>query len=149
MSSTESNSRTLRASGNARSVRSPIGAGFTLIELVVVISVISILLAIAIPIYSRSILSARERALKSDLATLRQDIWRYTLDKQKAPQSLDDIRAAGYIKKIPDDPITREPNWEVVQDEVLISPDQQDPGIIDVHSTSNATATDGTAYSTW
>ncbi len=149
MSSTESNSRTLRASGNARSVRSPIGAGFTLIELVVVISVISILLAIAIPIYSRSILSARERALKSDLATLRQDIWRYTLDKQKAPQSLDDIRAAGYIKKIPDDPITREPNWEVVQDEVLISPDQQDPGIIDVHSASNATATDGTAYSTW
>ena len=123
--------------------------GFTLIELVVVISVIAILLAIAIPIYSRSILSARERALRSDLATLRQDIWRYTLDKQKAPQSLDDIRAAGYIKKIPDDPITREPNWEVVQDEVLISPDQQDPGIIDVHSASNATATDGTAYSTW
>ncbi len=142
---TRSKSRSL-ASLNAHS---PAQDGFTLIELVVVISVIAILLAIAIPIYSRSILSARERALKSDLATLRQDIWRYTLDKQKAPQSLDDIRAAGYIKKIPDDPITREPNWEVVQDEVLISPDQQDPGIIDVHSASNATATDGTAYSTW
>ncbi len=142
---TRSKSRSL-ASLNAHS---PAREGFTLIELVVVISVIAILLAIAIPIYSRSILSARERALKSDLATLRQDIWRYTLDKQKAPQSLDDIRAAGYIKKIPDDPITREPNWEVVQDEVLISPDQQDPGIIDVHSASNATATDGTAYSTW
>ena len=143
---TRSNSRSLLASHNANA---PAQDGFTLIELVVVISVIAILLAIAIPIYSRSILSARERALKSDLATLRQDIWRYTLDKQKAPQSLDDIRAAGYIKKIPDDPITREPNWEVVQEEVLISPDQQDPGIIDVHSASNATATDGTAYSTW
>lgn len=143
---TRSKSRSLLASLNAHS---PAQDGFTLIELVVVISVIAILLAIAIPIYSRSILSARERALRSDLATLRQDIWRYTLDKQKAPQSLDDIRAAGYIKKIPDDPITREPNWEVVQDEVLISPDQQDPGIIDVHSASNATATDGTAYSTW
>ncbi len=143
---TRSNSRSLLASHNTHCSATD---GFTLIELVVVISVIAILLAIAIPIYSRSILSARERALKSDLATLRQDIWRYTLDKQKAPQSLDDIRAAGYIKKIPDDPITREPNWEVVQDEVLISPDQQDPGIIDVHSASNATATDGTAYSTW
>jgi len=143
---TRSNSRSLLASHNANA---PAQDGFTLIELVVVISVIAILLAISIPIYSRSILSARERALKSDLATLRQDIWRYTLDKQKAPQSLDDIRAAGYIKKIPDDPITREPNWEVVQEEVLISPDQQDPGIIDVHSASNATATDGTAYSTW
>lgn len=143
---TRSKSRSLLASLNPHS---PAQYGFTLIELVVVISVIAILLAIAIPIYSRSILSARERALRSDLATLRQDIWRYTLDKQKAPQSLDDIRAAGYIKKIPDDPITREPNWEVVQDEVLISPDQQDPGIIDVHSASNATATDGTAYSTW
>jgi len=146
---TSSNSICEYASLDIRLPRRSRKAGFTLIELVVVISVISILLAIAIPIYSRSILSARERALRSELATLRQDIWRYTLDKQKAPQSLDDLSAAGYIKKIPDDPMTREPNWEVVQDEVLISPDQQDPGIIDVHSASNATATDGTAYSTW
>ena len=146
---TSSNSICEYAGSDIRLLRRSRQAGFTLIELVVVISVISILLAIAIPIYSRSILSARERALRSELATLRQDIWRYTLDKQKAPQSLDDLSAAGYIKKIPDDPMTREPNWEVVQDEVLISPDQQDPGIIDVHSASNATATDGTAYSTW
>lgn len=146
---TSSNSICEYAGPDIRLPRRSRQAGFTLIELVVVISVISILLAIAIPIYSRSILSARERALRSELATLRQDIWRYTLDKQKAPQSLDDLSAAGYIKKIPDDPMTREPNWEVVQDEVLISPDQQDPGIIDVHSASNATATDGTAYSTW
>jgi general secretion pathway protein G len=120
-----------------------------MIELVLVISIISILLAIAIPLYSRSILAARERALRSDLNLLRQDIWKYTMDKQRAPQSLDDLRAAGYIDKIPDDPMTNEPNWEVVQDEVLISVDQQDPGVTDVHSASNATAMDGTAYSSW
>ncbi|HTZ82790.1 MAG TPA: prepilin-type N-terminal cleavage/methylation domain-containing protein [Candidatus Acidoferrales bacterium] len=123
--------------------------GFTLLELMVVISVIMILLAIAVPTYSRSIVAANERALRSDLSLLRQDIWKYTLDKQKAPQSLDDLRAAGYITKIPDDPMTHEPNWEVVQEDVLLSPDQQDPGIIDVHSASTATASDGTAYNTW
>lgn len=114
-----------------------------------VISLMTILLAIAIPVYSRSIIAARERTLRSDLAILRQDIWKYTLDKQKAPQSLDDLRAAKYIEKIPDDPITREPNWEVTQEEVLLSPFQQDPGITDVHSASNALSSDGTAYSTW
>ena len=123
--------------------------GFTMIELVMVLSIISILLAIALPLYSRSILAARERTLRSDLALLRQDIWRYTTDKQRAPQSLDDLRSAGYISKIPDDPMTHEPNWEVVQEEVLISVDQQESGITDVHSASDATATDGTAYSTW
>ncbi|HEV2397239.1 MAG TPA: hypothetical protein VGS27_09890, partial [Candidatus Sulfotelmatobacter sp.] len=106
-------------------------------------------LAIAVPTYSRSIVAANERALRSDLSLLRQDIWKYTLDKQKAPQSLDDLRAAGYITKIPDDPMTHEPNWEVVQEDVLLSPDQQDPGIIDVHSASTATASDGTSYNTW
>ncbi len=120
-----------------------------MIELMMVIAVISILLAIAIPTYSRSILAARERSLRDDLSLLRQDIWRYTLDKQKAPQSLDDLRAANYIDKIPEDPMTHEPNWEVVQEDILLSPDQQDPGIVDVHSASSATAIDGTPYSSW
>jgi general secretion pathway protein G len=123
--------------------------GFTLLELMIIISIVAIMLSIAIPIYSRSILSARERALRSDLETLRADIWKYTLDKQKGPQGLDDLRTAGYIDKIPDDPITREPNWEVVQEDMLLSVDQQDPGIVDVHSASNNTASDGTAYSSW
>ena len=123
--------------------------GFTLLELMIVLSIIAILLAIVIPTYSRSIVAAREKALRSDLTQLRTAIWRFTFDKQKAPQSLDDLRAAGYIDKIPDDPMTREPNWEVVQDEVLLSVDQQEPGVIDVHSASNNTASDGTAYSTW
>ncbi len=123
--------------------------GFTLIELMVVMSIIAIFLAIVIPSYSRSLVAARENALRSDLSQLREAIWKYTFDKQKAPQSLDDLRVAGYIDKIPDDPMTKEPNWEVVEDEYLISADQQDPGLIDVHSASNAIATDGTTYSTW
>jgi general secretion pathway protein G len=123
--------------------------GFTILELMIVMAIIAILLAVVIPTYSRSLVAARERALRSDLDLLRDDIWKYTFDKQKAPESLDDLRAAGYIDKIPDDPMTHEPNWEVVEDEYLISPDQQDPGLVDVHSASNAIGTDGTAYSTW
>jgi general secretion pathway protein G len=123
--------------------------GFTLIELIVVISVITILMAIAIPTYSHSIVAARERALRSDLAILREDIWKYTIDKQKAPQSIDDLRMAKYIDKIPVDPMTHEPNWEVVQEETLLSADQQESGIVDVHSASTNTASDGTAYNTW
>jgi general secretion pathway protein G len=123
--------------------------GFTLLELIVVMAIIAILLAIVIPTYSRSLIAARERALHADLNLLRGSIWKYTFDKQKAPQSLDDLRVAGYVEKIPDDPMTHEPNWEVDEDEYLLSPDQQDPGIIDVHSASNAIGTDGTAYSTW
>jgi len=123
--------------------------GFTLLELMVVISIIAIFLAIVIPTYSRSILAAHENQLRSELSQLREAIWRYTFDKQKDPQSLDDLRVAGYIDRIPDDPMTKEPNWEVVEDEYLLSADQQDPGLIDVHSASNALASDGTAYSSW
>ena len=112
-------------------------------------SIIAILLSIAIPTYSRSIVAARERTLRSDLETLRDAIWKFTFDKQKAPQSLDDLRMANYIEKIPNDPMTHEPNWEVVQDDVMLSVEQQDPGVTDVHSASNATASDGTAYSSW
>jgi general secretion pathway protein G len=123
--------------------------GFTLIELMIIMSIIMILLTIAIPSYSRSLVAARERALRSDLSLLRTSIWKYTIDKQKGPQSLDDLRGAGYITKIPSDPMTKEPNWEVVQEDVLLTVDEQDSGIIDVHSASNNTASDGTAYSSW
>jgi general secretion pathway protein G len=115
----------------------------------IVISMIMILMAVAVPIYQRSILQARESVLRSNLATIRSVISQYTLDKQKAPQSLDDIVTAGYLRQIPVDPMTRETNWEVVQEDVLMAVDQQEPGITDVHSASSATATDGTAYSTW
>ncbi|MGA9393570.1 MAG: type II secretion system protein [Candidatus Sulfotelmatobacter sp.] len=123
--------------------------GFTLLEMMIVISIMVILISIALPIYSQSVLRARESVLRNDLFQLRSLISQYTLDKQKAPQSLEDLQTAGYIKVIPKDPMTNEANWEVVQEDVLLAIDQQDPGISDVHSASNATGTDGTAYSTW
>jgi general secretion pathway protein G len=133
----------------ARGVRRKRVRGFTLLELMIVISIIMILMAIAVPMYNQSIVQARESVLRSNLSTLRSVISQYTLDKQKAPQGLDDLVQAGYLRQIPVDPMTRETNWEVVQEDVMLAVDQQDPGITDVHSASSATASDGTAYSTW
>ena len=124
-------------------------SGFTLLELMVVIFIIMILASIAMPVYNQSVVQARESVLRSNLGTLRSVISQYTLDKQKAPQSLDDLVGAGYLRQIPTDPMTRQSNWEVVQEDVMMAVDQQEPGITDVHSASNATASDGTAYSTW
>jgi general secretion pathway protein G len=123
--------------------------GFTLLELMIVLSIIMILMAIAVPVYNQAIVHAREAVLRQNLFTLRNVISQYTLDKQKAPQSLDDIVQAGYLRAIPADPMTGQTNWEPHQEDVLLSVDQQDPGIDDVHSASNATASDGTAYSSW
>jgi len=123
--------------------------GFTLLELMIVISLILILVSIAVPMYNQSIVRARESVLRQDLFTLRSVISQYTLDKQKAPQSLDDLVSGGYLSKIPIDPMTGQTNWEVVQEDTLLAVDQQEPGISDVHSASNATASDGTAYSSW
>jgi general secretion pathway protein G len=123
--------------------------GFTLLELMIVISIIMILVAVAVPIYNQSIIRSREAVLRQDLFTLRSVISQYTLDKQKAPQSLDDIIQAGYLRQLPNDPMTGQANWEVVQEDVLLAVDQQDPGISDVHSASNTNASDGTAYSSW
>jgi general secretion pathway protein G len=124
--------------------------GFTLIELMIVISMIMILIAIAIPSYNQSITRSKEGVLKQNLFTLRSLISQYTLDKQKAPQSLDDLVSAGYIKQIPTDPMTAKPDWTVEQEEdTLMSADEQAGGIDDVHSASDQTGSDGTAYSTW
>jgi general secretion pathway protein G len=123
--------------------------GFTLIELMIVISIILILVSIAIPAYNRSILSAKESVLRQNLFTLRSLISQYTLDKQKAPQALDDLVSGGYLKQIPIDPMTGEANWEPVTEDVAQTIDQQETGINDVHSASTGTASDGTAYNTW
>lgn len=124
--------------------------GFTLIELMIVLSLILILVSISIPVYTTSILRAKESVLKQDLFQMRSLISQYTLDKQKAPQSLDDLVQAGYIKQIPTDPMTgSNSTWTVDQEDSLMSVDQQDPGISDVHSGASQISTDGTAYSTW
>ncbi len=121
-----------------------------MIELMIVISLILILVSISIPAYNRSITRAREAVLKENLFQLRSLISQYTLDKQKAPQSLDDLVSAGYIKQVPPDPMTASNStWTVDQEDTLLSVDQQEPGIIDVHSGATQTASDGTAYSSW
>jgi general secretion pathway protein G len=124
--------------------------GFTLIELMIVISMILILVSISIPAYNQSILRAKESVLRQDLFELRSLISQYTLDKQKAPQALDDLVQAGYIKQIPTDPMTgSNSSWTVDQEDTVMSVDQQDPGISDVHSGATGTSSDGTAYSSW
>jgi general secretion pathway protein G len=138
-----------RKLGRRIPLRAPGDRGFTLIELMIVISIMLILMAIALPMYNQSVLRAREAVLRQDLFTLRQVLDQYTLDKQKAPQSLDDILQANYLKRIPLDPMTGQSNWEVVQEDILQTAEQQEPGISDVHSASSAMASDGTAYSTW
>jgi len=124
--------------------------GFTLIELIIVIAIMGILLAVAIPVYQTHLRHANEAVLKEDLYTLRNAIDQYTQDKAKAPQSLDDIVSAGYLRMLPKDPFTNSnTTWQAVQEDVLESVDQTAPGISDVHSGSNATSTEGTAYSSW
>jgi general secretion pathway protein G len=125
-------------------------SGFTLIEMVIVVALILILISIAVPAYNRSILHAKEAVLRQDLFTMRQVIDQYTIDKQKAPQQLDDLVQAGYMKSVPTDPFTGEKNWTTEQEDASMVVDpQNEPGIKDVHSASNLTSSDGTAYSTW
>lgn len=124
--------------------------GFTLIELMIVISIILILISTAIPMYQQSLRRARESVLRQNLFTLRSVIDQYSEDKQKAPQSLQDLLDAGYLKQIPTDPITNSRDtWQTVQEDILVSVDQSQPGISDVHSGAQGTASDGTSYSEW
>ena len=145
-----------RASGLLSRRRHPLAlgcAGFTLIELMIVISVLLILISIAVPQYRQAIRRARESVLRQDLYDMRKLISEYTLDKQKAPQSLEDLVQAGYLPKtLPKDPISGSSDWQVEQcdDSTIMSPDEQDQGgICDVHSSSTQIGTDGTAYNTW
>ncbi len=123
--------------------------GFTIVELMIVLSIIAILAAMAVMHYEHSVWRAREAVLRNDLYLMRSSIDQYTLDKQKAPQSLDDLVAAGYIKFVPKDPITNEANWATEQEDSVMAIDQTQPGISDVHSSSSQVATDGSVYSTW
>jgi general secretion pathway protein G len=124
--------------------------GFTLIELMIVISIILILIAIAVPVYNQSVLRAKEAVLRQDLKTMRDQIDNYTMDKEKAPQTLDDLIQAGYLRKLPKDPFTNSTEtWQAETSDTLQSLDQTEPGISDVHSGSELVGSDGTAYNTW
>jgi general secretion pathway protein G len=124
--------------------------GFTLIELMIVVSILLILISIAVPQYRSSVKRARESVLRQDLFTMRSVISQYTLDKQKMPQSADDLVQANYLKQIPVDPITGQANWNwhTADEGTIMSPDEQDQGgIDDVYSSSNDIGSDGVAYS--
>jgi general secretion pathway protein G len=125
-------------------------AAFTLLEIMIVITIVMILAGIAVTRYEKSILRAREATLHQDLFIMRNDIQQYTLDKEAAPTSLDDLVTGKYISSIPIDPITRAKDWKTDSDPVLLDPAQTAPGITDVHSASEQTSPfENTPYNTW
>ena len=124
--------------------------GFTLIELMIVMAIIAVLMSIAVPIYTRSIIRAKESVLKNNLFTLRTVIDEYTYDKQKAPQSLQDLVEQGYLRQIPGDPITgTADSWKIIMEDAQSSVSQTEPGIFDVRSGSDKMSLEGTPYSDW
>jgi general secretion pathway protein G len=124
--------------------------GFTLIELMVVMAIISVLLAIALPIYQKSIIRAKESVLRNNIFTLRTMIDEYTIDKQKAPESLQELVSEGYLRQIPQDPITgSSETWRVIMEDTPVGGSTSSPGVFDVRSGSDKTALDGTNYSDW
>jgi general secretion pathway protein G len=125
-------------------------AGFTLVELMIVMAIIGVLAVVAIPSYVGAVKQAREAVLKEDLHVLRTAIDSFTADKQKAPQSLDELVTEGYLRAVPADPMTRsKETWVTDTSDSLHSLDQTDPGIDDVHSGSQEPGSDGQPYSTW
>lgn len=125
-------------------------AGFTLMELMIVMAIISVLATLAIPSFIGAIKSAREAVLREDLHVMRAAIDSYTMDKQKAPQSMDDLVQNGYLRNIPEDPMTHSrETWVTDTSDSLHSVDETDPGIDDIHSGSDETGSDGQPYSAW
>jgi general secretion pathway protein G len=124
--------------------------GFTLIELMIVMAIVAIITSIAVPLYQKSIIRSKESVLKNNLFTLRTVIDEYTYDKQKAPQSLQDLVSEGYLRAVPSDPITNsDSTWVPIMEDAMSAASQNEPGIWDVHSGSDQKSLEGTPYSQW
>jgi general secretion pathway protein G len=123
--------------------------GYTLIELIIVMAIISVLVSIAVPLYQKSLLRTKETLLKNNLFTLRTVIDEYTFDKQKAPQVLQDLVTEGYLRAVPLDPVTGSDQWRVIMEDALSMVNQTQPGIFDVRSASDLKSLEGTPYSEW
>lgn len=125
-------------------------AGYTLIEIIIVMTIISILVSIAVPIYQKMVLRTKETVLRNNLFTIRTVIDEFTYDKQKGPQSLEDLVQAGYLRQVPEDPITgSNSTWKIIMEDALTSVSQTEPGIYDVRSGSDKTSLEGTPYAEW
>jgi general secretion pathway protein G len=124
--------------------------GFTLVEVLIVLTIVSILISVAIPLYAKSVKRSKETVLKNNLFTLRVLIDEYTMDKGKAPMALEDLVREGYIRRIPQDPMTQtSDSWQTVMEEATASMSQSEPGIYDVKSGSSDKSLEGTPYNEW
>lgn len=124
--------------------------GFTMIEMMIVMTIIVILVSVAIPHYQKSVIRAKETVLRSNLLTLRNMIDEYSYDKQKAPQTLQDMVTDGYLREVPRDPMTgSSESWKIIQEDASQAVSSSEPGIFDIRSGSDKMGSDGTPYSEW
>ena len=137
------------AGGEKRRSQIRLYRGFTLLELMIVISIMMILMAVAVPLYQQHVIQAREAVLKQNLFQLDSLIEQYRLDKGQSPESLDDLVTAGYLPKLPVDPMTGKADWTTDPEDPTNAVDPQKTGIARAHSASAGTALNGEAYSTW
>jgi general secretion pathway protein G len=119
------------------------------VELMIVMAIVSIMVAVAVPMYQKSVIRARETVLRQNLFTLRTVIDEFTYDKAKAPQSLDDLVREGYLRQVPTDPVTGQNDWQTVMEDSVSSVNQTEPGIFDVRSRSDKKSLEGTPYNEW